>query len=74
MNISVIFLLFKFSINSWATAIRNNTDNNEQKKNVIKKPHSTLYQTRISYEWQARVEHPLGNNPREATPSVLHAR
>lgn len=36
MNISVIFLLFKFSINSWATAIRNNTDNNEQKKNVIK--------------------------------------
>lgn len=33
---SVIFLLFKFSINSWAAAIYNNTDNNEQNKNVTK--------------------------------------
>lgn len=33
---SAIFLLLKFSINSWAAAIYNNTDNNEQNKNVIK--------------------------------------
>lgn len=33
---SVILLLFKFSINSRAVAIYNNTDNNEQNRNVTK--------------------------------------